>query len=181
MTYVGWKIWACPFDPSGARYSLPRPTIKDLQRAFYERFTPPEWLLAINNSRVELTHTSSQTAIHGEIHPEDLTVTDQEGPVTLTYALTLRSDCFAWKQLEKEHKQLLAVVIERLPWRKAAAYLDDGVERLIYWSGPLDEDEELHITTRRWVEQILPKRRVPLKQIKPKQRGPKARRSWKKI
>lgn len=40
--------------------------------------------------------------------------------------MLLESDCLSWKHIETDHKRLMSDVLNRLPWRKAAGYLDDG-------------------------------------------------------
>ncbi len=125
MPYAGWKIFTYQYNDEF--HVLQENTSKvDLASTIKERFNDPEWMIAANPSGLLLTHVPSQFDVKATIHGWKLPIEYDTGVITETYLVLLESDCLSWKHIEPDHKRLMNEVLKRLPWRKAAGYLDDG-------------------------------------------------------
>jgi hypothetical protein len=123
MPYAGWKI----FTYQDELHVLQEKTSKlELSETIKLRFDDKDWMVAANPSGLLLTHVPTQFEVKVTIHGWELPIEYDTGLVTETYLVLLESDCLAWKHIEADHKRLMSDVLDRLPWRKAAGYLEDG-------------------------------------------------------
>ena len=124
MPYTGWKIFAyqhgdgLPFEEKASK--------RDLLDTIRERFSDANWITLTTLEGLILTHVPTQFEVKVVIHGWKLPMQYNIGPKTETYLVLLESECLAWKQIETDHKRLMNDVLIRLPWRKAAGYVDDG-------------------------------------------------------
>jgi hypothetical protein len=124
MPYVGWRIYTYSYeqDPARRRSTSKAEFLEDLRG----RFADPDWLISNEGHDIILSNLPNKTDIKVVIHGYDLEIPYSDKPETETYLIKLESDCFAWKQVEFDHKRLMREVARRLPWETVACHLDDG-------------------------------------------------------
>jgi hypothetical protein len=141
MPYAGWKIFTYQYQEE--LHVLQEKTSKlELSETIKLRFDDKDWMVAANPSGLLLTHVPTQFEVKVTIHGWELPIEYDTGVLTETYLVLLESDCLAWKHIEADHKRLMSDVLNRLPWRKAAGYLDDGHLDLRYDSNAQPGDPQ---------------------------------------
>jgi hypothetical protein len=141
MPYAGWKIFTYQYQDE--LHVLQEKTSKlELSDTIKQRFSDTDWMVAANPSGLLLTHVPTQFEVKVTIHGWELPIEYDTGVLTETYLVLLESDCLSWKHIETDHKRLMSDVLDRLPWRKAAGYLEDGHLDLRYDSNAQPGDSQ---------------------------------------
>ncbi len=126
LTYLGWRIFGYRRLHDEPELQVPV-SKEDLLSALQERLTEPDWSVSEENGKLTFEHAETKFEVKVTVHGWDIEVDYDDGLKRETYLCELSSEGFAWKRMERVHRQLFREVFRKLPWyEKVGGWIDDS-------------------------------------------------------